>query len=74
MPRLHEIHANLIDRLQEARDRGRLGEVAAIETTMAAAAQKPEVMRDRAGQPSTVRLGMPDFRRDAGRSSTDSEE
>lgn len=60
-----------VDRLQEAKDQGWLGEVAAIETTMAAAAQKLEAMRDRAAQPSTVHLGMPDFRRDAGRSSAE---
>ncbi len=53
MPRLQEIHANLVDRLQEARDQGWLGEVAAIETTMAAA-QKLEAMRNRAAQPSTL--------------------
>ncbi|MFM9442412.1 hypothetical protein [Streptomyces acidiscabies] len=39
-PCQQEIHANLVDRLQEARDQGRRGEVAAIKTTMAAAAQK----------------------------------
>jgi hypothetical protein len=38
MPRLEEIHANLGDRLQEAREQGWLGEVAAIEATLAAAA------------------------------------
>lgn len=70
MPRLQEIHANLVDRLQEARDQGWLGEVAAIETTMAAAAQKLEAMRDRAAQPSTIYLGMPDFRTSAGRSTS----
>ncbi|MFF2410469.1 hypothetical protein [Streptomyces sp. NPDC058092] len=32
MPRLEEIHTNLIDRLQEAREQGWLGEAAAIET------------------------------------------
>ncbi|MFE4592522.1 hypothetical protein [Streptomyces laurentii] len=74
MPRLQEIYANLVDRLQEAKDQGWLGEVAAIETTMAAAAQKLEAMRERAAQPSTVHLGMPDIRRDAGRSSSDSED
>lgn len=73
MPRLQEIHGNLIDRLQEAKDQGWLGEVAAIETTLAAASQKLEAMRDRAAQPSTVHLGMPDIRRDTGRSSTNSE-
>ncbi len=34
MPRLQEIHANLVDHLQEAKDQGWLGEVAAIETTL----------------------------------------
>jgi hypothetical protein len=42
---LEEIHANLVDRLDEAKEQGWLGEVAAIETTMAAAAQKLEAMR-----------------------------
>ncbi|MFE4359443.1 MULTISPECIES: hypothetical protein [Streptomycetaceae] len=41
----------------------------AIESIMAAAAQKLEAMRDRAAQPSAVHLGMPDIRRDTGRSS-----
>ncbi|WP_431037441.1 hypothetical protein ACQYWQ_24295 [Streptomyces sp. P6-2-1] len=72
MPRLQEIHANLVDRLQEARDQGWLGEVAAIGTTRATA-QKLEAMRDRAAQPSTVHLGMPGFRRDSGRSGTELE-
>ncbi|MGW1757772.1 hypothetical protein [Streptomyces mirabilis] len=43
-PRPKEIHANLADRLQEAKEQGRLGEVAAIETTVAAAAQKLEAV------------------------------
>jgi hypothetical protein len=71
MPRLQEIHANLLDRLQEAKEQGWLGEVAAIETTTAAAAQKLEAMRDRAAKPSTVHLGMPDLHRDAGRASAE---
>jgi hypothetical protein len=58
MPRLEEIRANLADRLQEARDQGWLGEVAAIETTLAAAAQKLEAMRELTTR-STVSLGMP---------------
>jgi hypothetical protein len=45
MPRLEEINANLGGRLQEARDQGWLGEVAALKTTLAAAAQEPEAMR-----------------------------
>jgi hypothetical protein len=68
MPRLEEIHANLIDRLHEAKEQGWLGEVAAIETTMAAAAQKLEAMRDHANRGATVHLGMPDFRRATARS------
>jgi hypothetical protein len=63
MPRLEEIHASLGDRLQEARDQGWLGEVAAIETTLAAAAQKLEVMRGLTAPSTTVSLGMPSIRR-----------
>ena len=73
MPRLQEIHANLLDRLQEAKGQGWLGEVAAIETTMAAAAQKLDAMRDRTKKPPTVHLGMPDLHRDAGRASAEPE-
>jgi hypothetical protein len=70
MPRLEEIHANLGDRLQEAREQGWLGEVAAIETTLAAAAQKLAAMRQLTARSTTVRLGMPDVRSATGRSST----
>lgn len=45
MLRLKEIHTNLSDRLQKARVQGWLREIAAIETTMAAATQKLEAMR-----------------------------
>ncbi|MGB3438257.1 MAG: hypothetical protein WBA97_05840 [Actinophytocola sp.] len=65
MPRLEEIHANLVDRLAEAKEQGWLGEVAAIETTMAAAAQKLDAMRTARNKP--VHLGMPDVRLSAGR-------
>jgi hypothetical protein len=57
--RLEEIHANLLDRLQEAREQGWLGEVAAIETTLAAAAQKLEAMRELTARRTAVSLGMP---------------
>jgi hypothetical protein len=70
LPRLEEIHANLADRLHEAREQGWLGEVAAIETTMAAAAQKLQAMRNLSAQRTTTHLGMPDFRPQAGRTST----
>lgn len=69
MPRLEEIHANLTDRLKEAKEQGWLGKVAAIETTMAAAAQKLEAMR--AARNAAVHLGMPDIQPAAGRASTD---
>jgi integrase len=59
MPRLEEIRANLLDRLREAREQGWLGEVAAIETTLAAAGQKLEAMRQSAARSTTVSLGMP---------------
>ncbi|MGA5564339.1 hypothetical protein ACPCUV_24685 [Streptomyces platensis] len=62
MPRLEEIHANLLDRLQEAKEQGWLGEVAAIEASLAAAEQKLAAMRDVATRHTTVHLGMPDFR------------
>ncbi|GAA3352901.1 hypothetical protein GCM10017744_003860 [Streptomyces antimycoticus] len=62
MPRLEEIHANLLDRLQEAKEQGWLGEVAAIEASLAAAEQKLAAMRDLAARHTTVHLGMPDLR------------
>jgi hypothetical protein len=70
-PRLEEIRANLSDRLQEARDQRWLGEVAAIETTLAAATQKLTAMRELNARSTTVHLGMPDIGCSAGRSSTD---
>jgi hypothetical protein len=69
IPRLEEIHASLGDRLQEARDQGWLGEVAAIETTLAAAAQKLEAMRGLTTRRTSIHLGMPDVRPSAGRCS-----
>jgi hypothetical protein len=72
IPRLEEIHANLGGRLQEARERGWLGEVAAIGTTLAAAAQKLEAMRDLNARRTSIHLGMPDVRSSAGRCSPDS--
>jgi len=71
MPRLEEIHANLGDRLQEAKEQGWLGEVAAIETTMAAAAQKLQAMRDLATTRTSIDIGMPDLRHPTGRCSPD---
>ncbi|MFB6775553.1 hypothetical protein [Streptomyces sp. NPDC056337] len=62
MPRLEEIHANLLDRLQEAKEQGWLGEVAAIEASLAAAEQKLAAMRDLAARDTAIHLGMPDLR------------
>jgi hypothetical protein len=62
MPRLEEIRANLVDRLQEAKDQGWLGEVAAIQTTLAAADQKLAAMRSLATTEINTHLGMPGFR------------
>ncbi len=67
LPRLEEIHANLLDRLHEAKEHGWLGEVAAIETTRAAAQQKLEAMRDLDKRKRVVHLGMPDIHETAGR-------
>ena len=72
LPRLEEIHANLGDRLQEAKEQGWLGEVAAIETTLAAAAQKLRAMSERTTRGATVNLGMPEVHGAAGRSSPSS--
>ena len=69
IPRLEEIYANLGGRLQEARDQGWLGEVAAIETTLAAARQKLEAMRSVSAKGAVTHLGMPDVRPAAGRRS-----
>ena len=69
--RLQGIHANLVDRLREAKEQGWLGEVAAIETTMAAAQQKLEAMRELEDRGSVTRLGMPDVRLSTGRTSPD---
>ncbi|MFF3920729.1 hypothetical protein ACFYZB_46560 [Streptomyces sp. NPDC001852] len=66
-PRLEEIYANLLDRLQEAKEQGWLGEVAAIEASLAAAEQELAAMRDLAARHTIVHLGMPDFRTSAGR-------
>ncbi|MET7483532.1 hypothetical protein [Streptomyces sp. NPDC005538] len=67
MPRLEEIHANLLDRLREAKEQGWLGEVTSIEASLAAAEHKLAAMRDLAARHTTVHLGMPDFRTTAGR-------
>jgi hypothetical protein len=69
MPRLEEIHANLFDRLQEAKEQGWLGEVAAIETTLAAADQKLVAMRMLVDQRTKTHLGMPSLLPQVGRSS-----
>jgi hypothetical protein len=55
----------------EAKEQGWLGEVAAIETTMAAAEQKLIARRSAATQQTTTSLGMPGVRLTAGRSSPD---
>jgi hypothetical protein len=70
IPRLQAIHANLVDRLQEAREQGWMGEVAAIETTIAAATQKLAAMRASAAQPGPTNLGIPHVRLTAGRSTS----
>ncbi|MGA5506066.1 hypothetical protein [Streptomyces umbrinus] len=67
MPRLEEIHDNLLDRLKEAKDQGWLGEVAAIETSVAAAEDKLASMREMTAKHTATNLGMPDFRTGTGR-------
>lgn len=72
MPRLEEIQANLLDRLQEAKDQGWLGEVAAIETSLAAAGQKLSSMRELAAKHTTTHLGMPNLHPPVGRRTSSS--
>jgi hypothetical protein len=67
MPRLEEIHDNLLDRLKEAKEQGWLGEVAAIETSVAAAEDKLSSMREMTAKHTTTSLGMPDFHPSVGR-------
>ncbi|MGN9846826.1 hypothetical protein ACTMTI_52895 [Nonomuraea sp. H19] len=67
MPRLPQIRDNLLARFQEAKDQGRLGEVAAIEVSITAADQKLDAMQRLAVTHTTVDLGMPDFHSSAGR-------
>jgi hypothetical protein len=67
MPRLEELHDDLLDRLKEAKDQGWLGEVAAIETSAAAAEDKLASMRELAAKHTTTNLGMPDFHPTVGR-------
>jgi hypothetical protein len=56
MPRLEGIRTNLIDRLQEAKVQGWPGELAALEATIAAPAQKLDAMRMLATQHSITIL------------------
>ena len=63
------IRANLVDRLDEAKEQGWLDEVAAIETTLAAAAQKLDAMHNLTAKRTSTHLGMPDVRPSAGRRS-----
>jgi hypothetical protein len=50
-------------------EQGWLGEVAVIETTLAATTQKLEAMRTLAAQLTKTYLGMPDFHSASGRAS-----
>jgi len=71
MPRLQQIRANLLDRLREAEEQGWLGEIDAIQASLAAAEQKLAAMRQLAARPA-VHLGMPGIWRDAGRARPES--
>lgn len=64
LPRLTEIHINLLARLAEAHDRGWAGEIDGLEVSLAGAEQKLEQMR-RTPPPisSAVRLSSPTIRK-----------
>ncbi|WP_328322969.1 MULTISPECIES: hypothetical protein [unclassified Streptomyces] len=63
MPRLAEIHANLLDRLQEAKEQGWLGEVEGLEINLAGTEEKLAQLDEQASAAQTVtHLGLPTFR------------
>jgi hypothetical protein len=57
--RLQDIRNNLIERIDEAREHGWLGEVEGLQATLAAAHQKLAAMEAIAARKRTVDLGMP---------------
>ncbi|MEE9416955.1 MAG: site-specific integrase, partial [Acidimicrobiales bacterium] len=59
LPRLEEIHANLLDRLSEAHDKGWAGEVDGLNISLAAADHKLELMRHnhQTGAAQPIQLG-----------------
>ena len=59
LPRLTEIIENLHARVTEANERGWLGEIGGLETSLAAAEQKLVAMQRAASSPAIVELGMP---------------
>jgi hypothetical protein len=67
--RLSGILDSLRARLAEAREQGWGGEIAGLEVSIAAAAQKLQAMDQLAARHQVTHLGMPDFRPSTGRSS-----
>lgn len=59
LPRLTEIIENLHARVAEANERGWLGEIEGLETSLAAAEQKLVSMHRAASSATTVELGLP---------------
>ncbi len=68
MPRLTEICANLLERMQEAKEHDWLGEIPSIEASPAAADRKLEAMHLLTVRHTVTHLGIPDFRAATGRS------
>jgi len=66
-PRLKTIVTNLHDRITEARKQGWLGEIAGLETSLAAANQKLATMQRLAERHHVTHLGMPTFNHVVGR-------
>jgi hypothetical protein len=61
MPRLEGIHANLVDRLREAKGRAGWARSPRSRPPLAAAEQMLIAMRSAATQHTTTTLGMPGF-------------
>ncbi|MEV6932506.1 tyrosine-type recombinase/integrase [Dactylosporangium sp. NPDC051485] len=64
--RLQDIRSNLLERIDEARNHGWLGEVEGLQATLAAADQKLAAMDVLANRQRVINLGMPDLHQAAG--------
>ncbi len=69
-PRIAEIRDNLTARIAEAEREGWHGEAEGLQISLAGAQNKLRQLDERARQPATTELGMPDLSRFVGNIST----